>query len=48
MFKFDMDHMENLLTPCCMRDNQSAKDSKGAVDGEVAICGNSKPDTGKI
>ena len=27
-----------------MRDNQSAKDGKGAVDGEVAVCGNSIPD----
>ena len=27
-----------------MRDNQSTKDGKGAVDGEVAVCGNSIPD----
>ena len=44
---FNNSHIENLRTPCSMRDNQSAKDSKGAVDCEVAICSYSIPDTGE-
>ena len=37
-----------LFTPCSMRNNESAKNSKGAVDSEVALCSHSKPSSGKI
>ena len=37
--------IENLWIPCCMRDNQSAKDSNGAVHCKMALCSYSIPES---